>query len=342
MNIDDLNGIRRHDPTLDTARGAAVIGVFLIHASASYVHDTPTWAVVNAMMRWSIPLLFMISGALWRQSTSRLSSGTAHYLWMRARRLAPAYLFWTIVYLPLSLKVSGLVDVPSLLRYASMELVLNLLTGRGAYHLWFFPTLWLVTALSSLWVRRHRMETGVIIAGIGLLAAAVVSGLANASGTAPSIAGVSVPEMLYSSPLYWTLAFLLGALYSQGQSSEKPMVSATTAMASGALLLLLDAFLLFKGVAGWRSLIEPAGGYLLAVGIWHALMHVRPASAPLAWLGRGSLGFYGVHAGALLAAQRLSTHLHYGPIPVALLAFTVSIAYVLVAKRVRPLRFTAR
>ena len=87
---------------LDTMRVVATFGVIALHVFCTDYHSTIgsyNWfvaVIVDTLVRWSVPLFVMISGALFLQPSKEVSYRTL--LKKQIPRLFIAYVFWGIVY----------------------------------------------------------------------------------------------------------------------------------------------------------------------------------------------------------------------------------------------------
>ncbi|MFD1884903.1 acyltransferase family protein [Paenibacillus wenxiniae] len=115
----------------------AIVGIVLIHLTApvvdiqNQIENIHFWWIANSMnviFRWSIPVLTMVSGAVWLYSTPRQSAWA--FYWQTGRAAVPLFLLWSIVYTVWDL------------RHASQAFRwTDWLTGLGKgtlhYHLWY-------------------------------------------------------------------------------------------------------------------------------------------------------------------------------------------------------------
>lgn len=120
---------------LDLLRIIATFGVIFIHLSM----DTNYWyiaLVYDGLVRWSVPVFVMISGALFLNPRKELSISTVLNKYIK--RLFLSYLFWYLFY--------------CLFRFtrdciASNSLELSYLSFTPHFHLWFLPMLMCVYLL---------------------------------------------------------------------------------------------------------------------------------------------------------------------------------------------------
>ena len=124
------NGERKQ--YFDLLRIVASFAVVVLHVaangwSAADVHS-PAWNAMNlydSIVRWGVPVFFMISGALFLKADKPISKMYSKYI----LRLVIAYLIWSLLYALIKFKPGN--SIFSLLK--------NVYVGK--YHMWFIPTL---------------------------------------------------------------------------------------------------------------------------------------------------------------------------------------------------------
>lgn len=119
---------------LDTMRVVATFGVIALHVFCTDYHSTIgsyNWfvaVIVDTLVRWSVPLFVMISGALFLQPSKEVSYRTL--LKKQIPRLFIAYVFWGIVY--------GLI-MTARSKMSSCDFKLEAVIPH--FHLWYIPML---------------------------------------------------------------------------------------------------------------------------------------------------------------------------------------------------------
>lgn len=121
----------------DVLRCVAILAVVMIHAAITEWHEisveSARWAEltwINSALRFSVPIFFMISGALFLDPEKRVSRGSLFK--RRIPRLLIAYALWSVAYAALSVYGPG----------GSRDLadfVEDAVTGH--FHLWFLLAL---------------------------------------------------------------------------------------------------------------------------------------------------------------------------------------------------------
>jgi surface polysaccharide O-acyltransferase-like enzyme len=123
---------------LDNSRIIAIFSVVFLHTAASVVLGnsigTEYWWIANlydSFVRWCVPVLVMISGALLLDPVKKEDLSTFYR--KRFSKIFAPILFWTVAFLLWSmLKVEAKGD-PLLL----MDLLKGIILGKPYYHLWF-------------------------------------------------------------------------------------------------------------------------------------------------------------------------------------------------------------
>lgn len=113
----------------DWLRVMATFAVIILHVSAQDKIFTEVgsvrWFVANVwgnLVRWAVPIFFMISGTLFLQKERKIKIICTKNIF----RLMTAYLFWSVIY---ALSAGGDIE----------NIVANIV--QGAYHMWFVPAI---------------------------------------------------------------------------------------------------------------------------------------------------------------------------------------------------------
>lgn len=126
-------------PELDALRGIAILAVVALHVSFGFLVAAPPDAsmrcaalAVHVLAAFGTPLFVALSlaGLALGHGIPRTAASYAAFLSSRARRILPAYVFWTMLTL--------LRSDPAALAHP-FALAGYLLTGTAAYHLYFVP-----------------------------------------------------------------------------------------------------------------------------------------------------------------------------------------------------------
>lgn len=145
--------------SLDTLRAIATISVVFLHVSAHYLSKFGTipvqdWFIANIIdggTRFSVPIFFMISGALLLSKDYTLEN----FLKKRFYRILPPFLFWSVLYIIHKLwKLTNqgvAVDLIYALKFAGTQLL-----NGSMYHLWFVYVilgLYLFVPIIRKWIK---------------------------------------------------------------------------------------------------------------------------------------------------------------------------------------------
>jgi len=121
----------------DIFRGIAIIGVILIHITASPVYEGDVFSmVINQISRFAVPVFIFLSGwGLTISDSLERSDGYWSFLKKRFLGIVPQYLLWNFIYLIYSDIWETSVD----LTFA--ELFQEILLGTIYNHLYFVPVI---------------------------------------------------------------------------------------------------------------------------------------------------------------------------------------------------------
>ncbi|MBC9943065.1 acyltransferase family protein [Leucobacter sp. cx-328] len=197
-------------PYLDTLRSLAIIAVVLLHAAAWNWYRTPVdtldWQVLNvydSIVRFCVPVFFMVSGALFLQPARNITLASIFRKYIP--RILVAYVLWSAFYAGLATFGPG---GTGSLRTLVEQFVL------GHYHLWFLFVLgglYLVTPLlRAITADRKNAWYFVVLA---FIFASVLPLLTHLPQVGYLIAGVLETTRMHL-VLGYTLFFVLGYLLS--------------------------------------------------------------------------------------------------------------------------------
>lgn len=127
----------------DFLRDISFMGVILIHVTSVGMNDYNintgiyfSASLVNCMVRWAVPVFFMISGMFLLDPSHEIST---EKLRRKVLKLILIIVVWGIFYSLLDDFSNGYLEMKSL-----PKAVLYVLKGTGGYHLWFLYTLLLI------------------------------------------------------------------------------------------------------------------------------------------------------------------------------------------------------
>ncbi|WCO02759.1 acyltransferase [Psychroserpens ponticola] len=138
-------------------RAVATIAVILLHVSAPILYkygkvSNTDWHIGNffdGIVRWCVPIFFMITGALLLNEDYKLKV----YLKKRFFRIIPPFIFWSLVYILYDHFTKTNSDTTL---FAFLETLLTKLLNGSKFHLWFVYVLlglYLVIPILRKWIK---------------------------------------------------------------------------------------------------------------------------------------------------------------------------------------------
>ena len=145
---------------LDNVRVLATIAVIILHVSAPILYgygkiSKESWFIANfydGMVRFCVPVFFMLSGALLLSKDYELS----YFLKKRFWRIIPPLIFWSLIYTFYDFFLVGEKDV-TILEFINI-IIRNVFKG-SSYHLWFVYTLlglYLFIPILRKWIKDSK------------------------------------------------------------------------------------------------------------------------------------------------------------------------------------------
>ncbi len=277
------------DPSLDVARGLAVIGLVLGHvlfgAIVAGVSVRGGWAGFTnmALGLWRLPVFVFVSGLFVSRSFDR--HGVVH-VWNRVALCSWLYLLWTVIQGGTKAAMGNLVNDP-----VTWWQVLELWIPQG--QLWYLPWLLVMTLLSALvkpWLPGRIVPTTLVSGALAL-----------------ATWGYEWPYILtrgLSLPVFFFLGCWVGiGRYQRVLRATKVWVVAAVGCLAGGvygLMLLLGPIPPTAGVTERTALGVAAGVVGSVSGLTLVLMASRglarlPAASGLAWLGERTLPIFIAH-----------------------------------------------
>jgi len=309
----------------DSLRAWAAVAVILIHAAApewgSLPPTDPQWQVVNVfdgMARWSVPVFFMVSGALFLDPAREVAVDSVYR--RRLPRLAYAFLPWSVFYALLTRTGDGVGEVlrPIVIGHDHM------------WFLWALAGLYAATPLlrpiaANRPLARYLVHLGLVVTSALPLLAAIPG---------PDVVGLPIVTAMQFSVGY-TLYFMLGHLLA---TTRRPMRLSWlwTVLGVAATILGTSLWSVLSGAPVhvlYEYLMPPV--VLASVGVFAAARRHRHASGLVRLLADHSLGIYLSH----MAFLRLYEAVGPKTVPVlqvpmeTVFALACSLALAMVVKR---------
>jgi len=286
------------DSNIDALKGAAIIGVVGIHVLTIAGRAAPLeFFVLGILTRFSTPAFFFASGWLNQlPGNSKNFVSLLALLYRRARRLAPAWVFWTAASFAVC-RVYGIItaDWPSYLQAA--------ITGNApfAYQLYYVPVL-LECCLLLLLSRRMMFF-------VALLSFCFLVAIDLAVCAFPATAG---KILTFARPAWvsWAGYFLTGYILREIWEAPDSPWCLLASVAAGLEVLTFDiGFNLYSGVDIFAAVdfIKP-GAAVYSLPVILLLMSLPPVKV-LCFLGRFSAGIYFCHLLVLFALLQVSFNL---------------------------------
>lgn len=156
---------------IDYLRAFAIIGVVLLHVASPYLYlygdvSMAAWQVGNifdSLVRWCVPIFFMISGALLLRSNKEPSLkeiGVKTFT-----RLGIPFLIWSVVYYSYKL-YKGVFD------FGIADFFKRLINDGIQYHFWYIYALipiYLIAPLLTKWIQRLTDKQLIYLMTIGFI-----------------------------------------------------------------------------------------------------------------------------------------------------------------------------
>ncbi len=172
--------LKKNEPWIDNARALATVSVILLHVASDLLYTikkegvTSDWwsgNIMDGLVRFCVPLFFMISGALLLRNDYELLI----YLKKRVIRIVPPLLFWSLVYLIYDNLIYE-VKVESAYEFIRLSIKSLIQKPFSQYHLWFVYDLiglYLMVPIIRKWIKHSTGKEVlyfIIIWGITIIA----------------------------------------------------------------------------------------------------------------------------------------------------------------------------
>jgi surface polysaccharide O-acyltransferase-like enzyme len=167
--------LKKNEPWIDNARALATVSVILLHVASGLLYtikkdgvtsDWWTGNIIDGLVRFCVPLFFMISGALLLRNDYELLI----FLKKRVIRIVPPLLFWSLVYLIYDNLIYE-VKVESAYEFIRLSIKSLIQKPFSQYHLWFVYDL--MVPIIRKWIKHSTGKEVlyfIIIWGITIIA----------------------------------------------------------------------------------------------------------------------------------------------------------------------------
>ena len=163
--------LANHIAGFDWLRMLAAYGVIWIHCFDMH----PSARYVAGLFGFAVPAFVTMAFLLFvRSASSKENASATSIIWKRCRRIVPAYLAWSAIYVAARIAKRALLHTTG----PEFDWTAVLLTGGASYHLYFLPAMILWTAAAAPWraallstTRPALLGATLILAGIGFVVA---------------------------------------------------------------------------------------------------------------------------------------------------------------------------
>lgn len=297
--------------SFETLRILAAVFIVLLHYQD---FSLGSFNFVREVFRFPVPFFFALSGFLLAEKTQREGKrGILKYV----KKIVVLSLFWNLFYF-FAYFLTGVVSVDSF-----EQIFLLFFNGKGAYHLWFFTSLWM-TALLFYIFGSERINL-LLVCSMGLYLFGVLASSYSATKFG-ILSSFSTRDFIFFS----SLPFFLGA-YISIKKIKTTLSVAILIFLVGFLFHSLEVHFLRSHFAlkfsdyVFSTFLMGVGGLLIGLK-QPKMLEVEKFSN----LGKYSLGLYALHVfvyhGILLVLERFQLVGMYCLLPV----LTVSISIFLV------------
>ena len=201
---------------IDLLRIMAVFSVVVLHVAAPllanlYSNETTWWwigNIIDALTRWSVPVLIMVSGVLFLDS--KKEQPILQFLKKRIGKIIVPLIFWSFAYMVWTNRADINITTDTLLAYA-----LNFYQGNVHIHLWFLYMivgLYLITPILKVWIK----NTSVGNIKYFIIIWFVVNGIVNFIQKFTNVQTGFVFDFFHWSIGYYVLGLLLNRLGLEG------------------------------------------------------------------------------------------------------------------------------
>ena len=286
----------------DFLRIMSIFFVIVIHITSVGLRlcdsMTGTWManeLINSISRWSVPVFFMISGALFLDPSRELSVKKLYKKYIL--RIAICIVAWGLFYSLLDQYLYGTLSAKSILVAGY-----GIITGNTGYHLWFLYTLIMLYIATPLFrlitchASKRQLEYALAVWLIFSLTAGQINSFAAESGF-DGVLSLYVPFVITGYGGYFLLGHYLTTYPLKGAAKRRCYLLAIVSVCviCGGKWLLLTAF-----KTETAAIEAPLGLFscLIAGAIFTASQNISVSDTgakTLSFLGQRTFGIYLIH-----------------------------------------------
>lgn len=153
-------------------RALAILSVLGIHILSSFkkspylaTSDHQVLAItLDQLFRFGVPLFVALSGYGLSQKFAKTEINLKHFWRSRLKKLLPAYLFWSLIFILIFVLVPWWSS-----SYSETNIIWQLMFGKADYHLYFVPMILQLYLLFPLIFWFYRKKPSLVFAGALLL-----------------------------------------------------------------------------------------------------------------------------------------------------------------------------
>ena len=287
----------------DLLRVISIFFVIVIHVTSVGLRacDTMTgaWmanALINSISRWSVPVFFMVSGALFLDPNKQLSIKKLYT--KNILRIAICIVVWGFFYSILDQYIYGTLSAKSVL-----ITVYGILTGNTGYHMWFLYTLIMLYIAVPLFrlitchASKRQLEYALLVWIVFSLISGQISSFATEFGY-NEMFSLYTPFVVTGYGGYFLLGHYLTAYPLKGAAKRVCYIMALLSLCiiCGGKTLMMFAFKIDTAV-----METPLGLFsgLIAAAVFTIAQNITfsdTGARVLSFLGQRTFGIYLVHA----------------------------------------------
>ncbi|MGN0330513.1 MAG: acyltransferase [Kineothrix sp.] len=301
---------------LDVLRAAAALAVVMLHLASvnwfGYIgsFNWVVFTVVGGFMRFSVPVFFMMSGALFLRREKEVSIRRIYTVYIF--RLVVFLVFWAMVYQMYHL-LAGQTEGNIFL-----AAVKNIVKGDTQVHLWFVYAiigLYLLVPVLKVFTDHADKKQLLYAILLGFLATDIFPLLSRSSGTAAGILVSNYSRLCIYGMGSYVCFFLLGHyLHTYEISKRSRLLLYASGILGVGVIILKTLYLCIRDNTFHETYFSFVMPMMPSVILWSAAVFVfckytfvkeGRLAGLTKWLSGISLGIYGIHMLVIFVLQQL-------------------------------------